>query len=241
MAAGGSSGGYASSGYASTGASSGSWGSAIITDSCSDCGGTTTSGDVIIEDHETDSGMPTAPIEEVPSEARRSRTKGVLMVNVPDSAQVVVNGMSTTSEGANRRYVSHGLKPGHSYRYEVKAMVEHDGKLVEETKTAILRAGQVARLDFDLDRNVVRTSLTLNVPEDAQVLLSGNPTQTTGPVRRFSTTKIQEGEKWDEYVVQVSVERNGQTLTKEQRVTLSGGEQRNLEFDFDQTELAAAN
>ena len=172
-------------------------------------------------------------------EARRSVDRGVLTVAVPQDARVTVNGMDTVSTGTERRYVSNGLKNGHSYRYEVTATVQRDGKPIEVTKTALLRAGQIARLDFDLDSPPTLTSLTVKVPEDADVFLSGNPTSTKGAVRRFSTSRLSEGEKWSDYVVRVSVERDGQTLTKEKLVHLSGGDKVELKFDFDQTELAA--
>jgi uncharacterized protein (TIGR03000 family) len=185
---------------------------------------------------------PPPPAETAtPDEARRASDKGVLTVQVPANAKVIVNGLETTSRGSHRRYVSHGLKSGQSYRYEVRAIVQQDGEPVELTKTAVLRAGQIAALNFDFaDEAKSLTSLTLNVPEDAKVFLSGTPTQATGAVRRFSTSRLAQGENWGDYLVRVEVERSGQTLTKEKRITLSGGDQTELSFDFDQTELADA-
>ena len=116
-----------------------------------------------------------------------------------------------------------------------------DGRQLEKTKVAVLRAGEVTALDFDFqqaDQDAVETSLTVHVPENAKVFLSGNSTRATGTERRFSTTRIGEGEKWADYLVRVTVEREGRTLSKEQRVTLNGGDQAELSFDFDQTELA---
>ena len=180
-------------------------------------------------------------MEVVPSEARRSLHKGVLTVSVPEDAEIVVNGLPTTSTGDQRRYVSHGLKPGESYRYVVKAMIERDGEKLEQTKIATLQGGKMTALDFDFNGNsVVETSLTLDVPEDAKVYLSGSETRAAGSKRRFSTTRIEEGQKWADYAVRVTVERDGRTLTKEQQVTLRGGDQAELKFDFNQTELANA-
>jgi uncharacterized protein (TIGR03000 family) len=106
---------------------------------------------------------------------------------------------------------------------------------------ATLRGGRSAHLDFDFTQPApVETRLTLNVPEDAQVRLSGNETRSTGPVRRFSTTRIQQGQEWADYVVEVTVERSGRQLSKQQQISLSGGDQKELTFNFDQTELAVA-
>jgi uncharacterized protein (TIGR03000 family) len=201
----------------------------------------------VIEESTTDgeggagSTMQSEPIEATPSETRRPVRKGVLSVSVPNDAQIIVNGLPTKSQGNQRRYVSHGLKPGETYRYIVKASIERDGKTLRQTKVATLRAGRTTSLDFDFDgSNVVETSLTLNVPEDAKVFLSGSPTQATGSQRRFSTTRIAEGQEWADYLIRVTVERDGQTLSKEQRVTLNGGDQASLVLGFDQTELADA-
>ncbi len=171
---------------------------------CDGCSGAVMEG-TIIEGDASPSSMESEPMEETPSEARKSSRKGVLTVSVPAHAEIVVNGLPTTSTGEQRRYVSHGLKPGEDYRYVVKATIEQDGQNIEQTKVATLRAGKVTDLDFDFsDRGVVETSLTLNVPDDAKVFLSGTETGAKGPTRRFSTTRIQDGQKWADYLVRTS-------------------------------------
>jgi uncharacterized protein (TIGR03000 family) len=185
--------------------------------------------------------MESEPMPPAPEEARSTLRKGILVVSVPDDAQVVVNGEPTRSTGQRRRYVSHGLKSGESYRYVVKAVADRNGKPTEQTKVAVLRAGKVTSLDFDFNgQSVVETSLTLNVPEDAKVYLSGHETKTQGDQRRFSTTRIEQGEKWADYLVRVTVDRAGRSLTQERRVTLNGGDQAELNFEFADAELAAA-
>ena len=236
---GGSYGSHGSTGYASHGSA----GYATPVSSCGDCGNCDTcsdcGGDVIDGTYTPSEVMEETPVE--PSEARRRSNKGVLVVSVPDNAEITVNGLPTTSTGAQRRYVSHGLQRGEAYRYVVKATMERDGETLEQTKVAMLRAGKLSALDFDFDDSgVTETVLTLNVPEDAKVFLSGNDTRATGEQRRYSTTRIPAGKKWADYVVRVTVERNGQTLSKEQEVTLKGGDQTELDFNFDQTELADA-
>ena len=243
---GGSYGSYGSSGYASSGGSTGSWSysTAVSSDccgGCDDCSGGVIDGTFIEGDSEPAAPMQSEPMEATPSEARRSVRKGVLTVSVPADAEIVVNGLPTTSTGESRRYVSHGLKPGETYRYVVKAVIERDGEQLEQTKVATLQAGTITPLEFDFDGNsAVETSLTLDVPEDAKVYLSGSETRASGSKRRFSTTRIDQGQKWADYLVRVTVERDGRTLSKEQRVTISGGDQTQLSFDFDQTELADA-
>lgn len=190
--------------------------------------------------------MSTVPMESEPaSDAAagllRSSDRGILTVRVPSDAQVFVNDSPTRSTGAERRYVSNGLSRGYSYRYEVRALVERDGQQRELKRVATLRAGQTAQLSFDFDQpQSLETRLTLHVPEDAKVSLSGNATRATGAVRQFATTRIPQGEQWADYLVEVSVDRDGRTMTKQERISLSGGDQKELVFDFDQPERVAA-
>ena len=154
---GGSYGSYGSTGYASSGGSAGSW--SYTHGSHSDCGGCGGCDDCGWRHRGNDHRrrlracctMQSEPIDAVPSEARRTVQKGVLTVSVPAEADVVVNGLPTTSTGEPRRYVSHGLKPGETYRYVVKAVIERDGEKLEQTKVAMLRGGKMTSLDFDFN------------------------------------------------------------------------------------------
>ena len=47
----------------------------------------------------------------------------LLTVWVPEEAKVTINGRLTKSTGSRRQFVSYGLKPGLSYKYEVKAEI----------------------------------------------------------------------------------------------------------------------
>ena len=164
---------------------------------------------------------------------------GVLTVNVPADAKVFVNGNQTSSAGARRHYVSRGLQGGYKYAYEVRAEVVRDGRTIEETKTIELRAGENSRLAFDFAAEDLTTTLTLKVPENATVTLAGAETTSTGPVRIFSTTQLQSGQAWSDYVVRVAWNEDGDTVVKEETLTLNAGETRTLEFGAD-AKLASA-
>ncbi|HEX5442869.1 MAG TPA: TIGR03000 domain-containing protein [Pirellulales bacterium] len=171
-----------------------------------------------------------------------------LSVRVPADAKVFVNGLATTSKGSLRRYVSNGLQPGFNYAYEVRAEIMRDGQPISETKVVKLQAGQVSDLEFALNETdaesiaaePVRTSLTLHVPADAKVYLSGKETRGVGETRVFSTTRLSPGEQWAKYAVRVEVQRNGRTLSQEETVDLSGGETRELTIAFDAPQVARA-
>jgi len=67
---------------------------------------------------------------------------GLLTIWVPYEAKVYINDHETTTTGSRRKYVSYGLKPGLTYKYVIRAEVEREGELVEQTKTVHLAAGE---------------------------------------------------------------------------------------------------
>lgn len=87
----------------------------------------------------------------------------------------------------------------------------------------------------------VKTKLTLRVPADAKVTLAGAETKQTGEVREFSTTKLPQGQTWQNYTVVVEVTRDGKTLTEERAITLTGGEAQELAIEMGSVQLAQAN
>ena len=164
----------------------------------------------------------------------------LLSVSVPQDARILVNGVATRSTGEQRRYVSRNLIPGFEYTYEVKAEMVVDGKPVTRVKTVQLRAGQQAELAFQADAPAsLETALTVHVPANAEVYLAGNATKGTGTTRTFRTKKLSDGASWQDYVVRVVVNEDGDVRAKEQKITLRAGEQRELTFDFDISRVAA--
>lgn len=90
---------------------------------------------------------PTLP----PSTSAIRNGSGLLTIWVPENAKVYVNGYETKSTGAQRRYVSHGLKDGLTYKYEVRAEVVRDGKTLEEVRTVYLTSGAREGVAFDFN------------------------------------------------------------------------------------------
>jgi uncharacterized protein (TIGR03000 family) len=160
---------------------------------------------------------------------------------------IFVNGNATSSTGTERTYISRGLQAGKSYTFQVRAEVTRDGETVTETKVLRLFAGQHSTLAFDFAPNSneqladkpVETKLTLIVPEDAKVFLSGHPTSSTGTVREFATNKLIPGKSWADYTVVVTYEKDGQLLTQEKNVTIAAGDAREVAFDFETDKVAS--
>ena len=197
-------------------------------------------------------GAVNRPAVDAPKPGPRDGTSinsATIIVSVPAEARVFVNGKVTSSTGTVRRYVSHNLEAGFSYTYELRAEMVVDGRVVAESKSITVRAGEAADLAFNFDADAQekvadqkgRTNLTLKVPADARVTLAGSATQSFGEVREFSTARLAAGQEWNNYVVRVELDRDGQKLVKEQTLTLRGGESRELSFDFDVAQVARAN
>ncbi|MFT7641878.1 MAG: hypothetical protein ACI9G1_003629, partial [Pirellulaceae bacterium] len=178
---------------------------------------------------------------------------GRITVTVPSDAKIFVNGHRTTSTGEFRQYVSRNLRGSAGYTYQIRAEMEVDGQVVQDTREVSLRAGQIKHVSFSLDTpqrvateeparaaEASDTTLTLRVPADARVYLGGNPTAAVGNVRTFTTAGLAAGQKWDNYKIVVAVERNGQMLTQERVITLQAGDQPSLDFDFDTAKVADA-
>jgi uncharacterized protein (TIGR03000 family) len=72
----------------------------------------------------------------------------ILAVSVPADARVIVNGLVTKSTGQRRQFISTGLKPGMTYKYEVEVRVARDGQVLEDTRTVYLTSGAREALAF---------------------------------------------------------------------------------------------
>lgn len=190
-------------------------------------------------------GNVVPPPPEIPPADDQTSTSGeaTLTVNVPQDARIYVNGVKTKSVGSERSYISRGLQAGMNYTYQVRAELERDGKLVEETKTVSMQAGRTARVAFSLEASEVATTttLTLNVPADAKVFLAGNETTGTGAVREFTTSKLAAGQSWENYSIRVTFDRDGQTVTREKSVTLNAGENQMVSFESEAALVASVN
>lgn len=94
---------------------------------------------------------PPVPGPAAPSSSTKSLSRpdaGQLAISVPSDAKVFVNGYETKSTGSQRRYVSYGLRPGFTYKYEIRAEILRDGQPLEEVRTVYLTAGATQDVAF---------------------------------------------------------------------------------------------
>jgi uncharacterized protein (TIGR03000 family) len=99
-----------------------------------------------------ESEVAPVPAEEVPTPAESDTTmrgKAIINVHVPAGAKVFENGRATLTSGTDRRYEAVDLKPGTLYRYEFRAELTRDAKLLAQTKVILVRSGQSVDVKFD--------------------------------------------------------------------------------------------
>lgn len=172
-------------------------------------------------------------IEDEDSASLQRRSTGgtaILTIDVPQDSVVYVNDRLTNTKGTRRSYASRNLKPGEQYRYRVRVVSTVNGRELVKNDTIVMEANDRELLAFDF--KPVITRLVVKVPEDAKVTIDGSTTEATGTYRSFSTRKLASG-KWDDYSVEVSVVRDGKTLTQRRQFDLVAGQFRFLPFDFD--------
>ncbi len=198
----------------------------------------------IVDDSSVDTpGLPidngATPTEANPKESRRFDGEAYFVVSVPEEATVFINDFETTTPGKKREYVSPGLESDREYTYEIRAVVGDGTHPQEQTKMVTVRAGENVDVDFAFQPVEVVTTVKLNVPEDAKVLLAGNETTIEGTTRTFSTKQLAPGQTWDDYKVVVILERDGDMLTQERNLVVQSGETYELTFDFTDDQLAS--
>lgn len=155
----------------------------------------------------------------------------VLSIALPEDARVYINGRLTKTEGSVRNYVARKLDDGEEQGYQVKAILTRNGKQLVRTQTVRMRRGVTRTLEFDFEKPVT-TLLALKVPAGAKVRLCGSETLATGERRFFETNKLQDGESWNNYEIEVTVDRDGEEVVARKTLSLHAGDSRSLVFDF---------
>ena len=182
------------------------------------------------EDNQTRTRKPNA--YQLASNKRIKPT--VLSLVLPSEAKVYINGQLTKTTGTRRSYKSRKLVEDRDYKYQVEAVLVRNGKKIVRTKLVNLRPGHDQTVSINFEEPV--TTLALSVPENAKVKLCGNETSIQGSLRYFATKRLEEGEVWKDYKVEVQYESNGETKTEERVVTLTAGEVFRLAIGVDEAQ-----
>lgn len=194
-----------------------------------------------IPDPQPDPGSgvePPGPVEDDGTSNVRPRSdSSVLNLELPEEAQVFINGKLTKTAGKLRSYVSRNLTEDRDYEYQVKAVLVRDGNEQVRTQLVTMRPGLDKTVRFDF-RKPLTTTLSLSVPENARVKLCGNQTNASGPTRTFATQSLQDGKVWKDYKVSVEFERDGKTHLEERSIDMVAGETYTLVIGVGETKPA---
>jgi len=167
--------------------------------------------------------------------ARPRRTPAVkpavLSLALPSDARVYINGRLTKTEGSVRNYVARKLKSGKEQSYQVKAVINRGGKQLVRSHNIRMKLGVTRTVEFDFDKPVT-TALALKVPADAKVRLCGAETSATGERRFFETSKLNDGDSWENYEIEVAVNRDGKEVVARKSLKLHAGDSQSIVFDF---------
>jgi uncharacterized protein (TIGR03000 family) len=72
-----------------------------------------------------------------------------VVVKLPESARLVIEGDPTQQAGSVRRFSSPPLRPGQRYTYTLQATLQRNGKQVTESRTVRVSSGMEAEVDFE--------------------------------------------------------------------------------------------
>ena len=174
----------------------------------------------------------------------------LLIVELPATGKIFVNGAKTSATGSLRRFVSRGLTEGKNYEFVVRIIVDRNGSTTEETQVVSLSAGTREMISFNAKQPIddlvmipavgaaPKTSLTLHVPADSKVWLAGNETASTGNVRQFETQNLQDGQTWKGYEIRVvMVEKGNEKMVSKIIDLVAGG---SVELSLDPSQQTAS-
>jgi uncharacterized protein (TIGR03000 family) len=71
--------------------------------------------------------------------------------------------------------------------------------------------------------------ITVRLPGDSKLFVDNTPCPLTSGIRTFSTPKLEQGKKYF-YTLKAEAIQNGQTVVQSQRVTMTAGQQVNVDF-----------
>ena len=96
--------------------------------------------------------LPAAPKKPEPIPAPKKATgapaPAQVIVQLPEQAELYVDGQRSRLTAATRTVVTPELEPGENYYYTLRAEVVRDGTAIKKDQRVLLRAGEVSRVYF---------------------------------------------------------------------------------------------
>lgn len=83
-----------------------------------------------------------------PKKVTASPAPAQVIVQLPDNAELFIDGQRSRLTAATRTVVTPALEPDEDFYYTLRAEIVRDGKTIRKDQQVLLRAGKVSRVDF---------------------------------------------------------------------------------------------
>jgi uncharacterized protein (TIGR03000 family) len=155
-------------------------------------------------------------------------------VQLPSDARLYADGQPVQFDPATKSFATPSLNSGEDYEYTLKAEVLQGGRILTESKTVKVRAGQTTQVAFDNLRAPGREAevaqaparITVQLPARAKLYVN-NVLWTT---RSFDTPTLTKGHEYS-YDLRAELEQNGQTIREAKTVKFQAGAKLTVEFE----------
>jgi uncharacterized protein (TIGR03000 family) len=186
---------------------------------------------------------PRGPGKELPA----PRGPGTVLLRMPAGALLIVN---DTPVPAGPSFQTPPLEPNREYTYHFEATVVRDGQCVTKVQSVSLRAGAIARLNYEdmaspdprwtkVEEAVgAPARITVRLPEDARLTVHGVECPLTSGTRAFDSPALVQGKEYF-YNLKTEVVRNGRAVAQTRRVAFRSGQSITVSFD-DPSEISLA-
>jgi uncharacterized protein (TIGR03000 family) len=151
-----------------------------------------------------------------------------VIVEVPEGADLYVDGQKSALAAAKRELVTPALEPGEEYFMTLTTVRLCDGKKVERTRQVTFRAGDTVQVSLR-EAVAVASRVTVRLPGDARLSINGVASKLTSDKRSFTVPNLEAGRKYA-YTFQAEVVRDGKPRSESRRVVFEGGKP--VEVDF---------
>jgi uncharacterized protein (TIGR03000 family) len=164
-----------------------------------------------------------------------------VVLKAPADVRITVNGTRIERRTTEETFLTPSLPVGQNFSYVFAAEATRDGKTLTKTERITVRAGMLSEVDFtSLDgaatADVARVTVVL--PAGARLYVNNVAVAATG-TQTFETPKLEKDKKFF-YTVRAEMQRDGRTVSDNQRVSVEAGKSVTVDFTRASSTLTAS-
>jgi uncharacterized protein (TIGR03000 family) len=174
---------------------------------------------------------PGKPMEKLGQPDKEKPVAATVVVKASLDVQIKFNGALARRSAEEQAFATPDLERGQNYSYQVTAEAVRDGKAVTATRKVLVKAGEVARVDFS-DLRAVTTDaahVTVIAPPGARVFVDNFAVKLHGDRATFDTPALEPGKTYF-YTIKAELDRDGKADSESQRVLVQAGKAVTVEF-----------